>query len=234
MDAGILAIWNDCAPAGRADYERWYMEEHLPERVGLPGFRFGRRYERIEAGREYFTFYEVEHPEVLASPAYLERLAHPTPRTRAVMPHFASMSRTICRKQTHLGSMTGGIALAVAIDDLADAARPLEGGYMQALLHEPGICALQLWSAVPELASGSTPESALRGGEDQSVAAVLLLEMTRIQEARQLRESGALATLLERLGGERRVEIGIYRLLCVLEHGALVSAGRAVSERRPT
>jgi hypothetical protein len=234
MDAGILAIWNDCAAAGRADYERWYMEEHLPERVGLPGFRFGRRYERIEAEREYFTFYEALHPDVLASPAYLERLANPMARTRAVMPHFANMSRTVCRKREHLGCMTGGIALTVAIDNSADAASPLEEGDLRALLHEPGVCALQLWSAVPELATGRTPESALRGGEDQIVAAVLLLETSRVHEARQLRESGALGALLERLGGERRVEIGIYRLLCVLEHGALVSAGRAVPERRPT
>jgi hypothetical protein len=224
MDAGILAIWNDCAPAGRADYERWYLEEHLPERVGLPGFRSGRRYERIEGGRESFTFYEVEHPEILASPAYLGRLANPTPRTQAIMPYFARMSRTVCRRRARLGRVIGGIALTVAIESPADAAGALEGGDLRAFLQEPGVCSVQLWSAVPELATGRTPESALRGGEDETVAAVLLLEVSRIDEARHARESRALAALLVRLGRERRVETGIYRLLCLLEQSALAGS----------
>jgi hypothetical protein len=228
MDAGILAIWHDCAAAGRADYERWYMEEHLPERVGPPGFRFARRYEGIEAGREYFTFYETERPDVLASPAYLERLANPTPRTRAIMPHFASMSRTVCQKRAHFGQMTGSIALTVAVEGPPEAGAALEGGMadLQKLAGLPGVCALQLWSAVPELATGSTPESELRGGADESVAAVLLVETSRIEEARRLRDSDLMAALLERLGGDRQAEIGIYRLLCVLEHDALARGRR--------
>jgi hypothetical protein len=224
MDAGILAIWNDCAPAGRDAYERWYLEEHLPERVGLPGFRAGRRYERIEGDREYFTFYETETPEALASPAYLERLANPTPLTTSVMPHFARMSRTACRRRAHLGRMIGGIALTVAIGSPPDAAGALEGGDLRALLQEPGVCSAQLWSAVPALATGSTPESTLRGGKDETVAAVLLVETSRIDEARQAREGRALAAVLGRLGGARRVETGIYRLLCLLEQGALAGS----------
>jgi hypothetical protein len=224
METGILAIWNDCAPAGRDAYERWYTEEHLPERVGLPGFRSGRRYERIEGNREYFTFYETEAPEVLASPAYLERLANPTPRTQAIMPHFARMSRTVCRRRAHLGHMMGGIALTVAIENPADAAGALEDGDLRALLQMPGVCSVQLWSAEPDLATSRTPESTLRGGEDGTVAAVLLLETSRVEEARQVREGGALATLLGRLGGERRVATGIYRLLCLLEQGALAGS----------
>jgi len=47
--AGILAIWNDCAPEGYDHFERWYIREHLQERVGVPGFRFGRRYEAVSA-----------------------------------------------------------------------------------------------------------------------------------------------------------------------------------------
>ena len=63
--AGILAIWNDCAPEGYDHFERWYIREHLQERVGVPGFRFGRRYETVSgADRRFFAFYEVESPDV--------------------------------------------------------------------------------------------------------------------------------------------------------------------------
>ena len=77
-DPGILALWNDCAEEGMADYERWYMAQHLPERDGVTGFRFGRRYVRVEGDRRYFTYYELDRPEVLWSDEYLERLGNPT------------------------------------------------------------------------------------------------------------------------------------------------------------
>ena len=68
MPAGILAVFNDCAPEGFEHFERWYIREHLQERVGVPGFRFGRRYELVSGGdRRFFAFYEVETPAVLAS-----------------------------------------------------------------------------------------------------------------------------------------------------------------------
>ena len=37
MPAGILAVFNDCAPEGFEHFERWYIREHLQERVGVPG-----------------------------------------------------------------------------------------------------------------------------------------------------------------------------------------------------
>ena len=46
LAGGILAAWNDCAPEGLAEYEHWYAH-HLAERVGVPGFREGRRYEAV-------------------------------------------------------------------------------------------------------------------------------------------------------------------------------------------
>ena len=95
--AGILAIWNDCAPEGEAHYERWYKSEHMQERVGVAGFRFGRRYERSSGGdRRFFTFYEVESPDVLSSRAYVERLENPTPWTTESMKYFRNMVRTVC------------------------------------------------------------------------------------------------------------------------------------------
>src|SRR5262249_15604757 len=73
IPAGILAVFNDCTPEGYQHFERWYIREHLQERVGVPGFRFGRRYELVAGGdRRFFAFYEVESPDVLSSPAYLE------------------------------------------------------------------------------------------------------------------------------------------------------------------
>jgi hypothetical protein len=41
---GAIAIWNGLAADGEDDFYRWHNTEHMPERVGVPGFLRGRRY----------------------------------------------------------------------------------------------------------------------------------------------------------------------------------------------
>ena len=41
---GVLAIWNGIKPEAEDDFVAWHVREHIPERVGLPGFVRGRRY----------------------------------------------------------------------------------------------------------------------------------------------------------------------------------------------
>ena len=66
---GILAVWNNRDATIAAEYERWYVGEHLPERVGVDGFHWGRRYEAVTdtAERRFFTYYQPDDPAVLAS-----------------------------------------------------------------------------------------------------------------------------------------------------------------------
>jgi hypothetical protein len=33
----VVAIWNGIAPESRADFYDWHQNEHMPERVGIPG-----------------------------------------------------------------------------------------------------------------------------------------------------------------------------------------------------
>src|SRR5689334_3313392 len=101
---GILAVWNDCVPENEADYVRWYVGEHLPERVGVAGFRRGWRYEAVSADPHYFTYYDTDAPEVLESPAYLARLQNPTPWTRRIMTStIRNATRTVCARSMQLG-----------------------------------------------------------------------------------------------------------------------------------
>ncbi|MEN9498733.1 MAG: hypothetical protein RIS83_552, partial [Pseudomonadota bacterium] len=35
---GLLCVMNDIAPAcDRRDYEAWYQQDHVPDRLGIPG-----------------------------------------------------------------------------------------------------------------------------------------------------------------------------------------------------
>src|SRR5712675_2175888 len=91
---GVVAIWNDITPEGRAEFFAWHNREHMPERVGIPGFRRGRRYIALAGAPEFFTLYETDSPEVLAGSDYLNRLNHPTPWTRRARRSSASCSPT--------------------------------------------------------------------------------------------------------------------------------------------
>lgn len=41
---GAICIRNDITAEGEADFYAWHVEEHMPERIGIRGFRRGRRY----------------------------------------------------------------------------------------------------------------------------------------------------------------------------------------------
>jgi len=85
---GVVAIWNGITPEGRTEFFEWHNREHMPERVGIPGFRRGRRYIAKYGTPEFFTLYEAESPEVLVGQDYLNRLNNPTPWTQRVPPMF--------------------------------------------------------------------------------------------------------------------------------------------------
>src|SRR6185436_16085152 len=98
---GILAIFNNIAAGREAQFEEWFQHEHLQERLGLPGFLLGRRYEALKGTPEYFNFYVTD---VLSSSEYRMRLNNPTPMTRMVMSDiFKDMIRTVCQQSLRLG-----------------------------------------------------------------------------------------------------------------------------------
>jgi len=49
---GAVAIWHDLDPVAREQFYAWHGEEHMPERVGIPGFLRGRRYVATRADLE--------------------------------------------------------------------------------------------------------------------------------------------------------------------------------------
>ena len=100
MLPGILAIWNDCAPGREAEFEEWFQHEHLAERLAVPGFLLGRRYEAVSGQPRYFNLYLTQSADVLKSAAYIERLNHPTTYVRALY--------TLGKLKTEMGDESAG------------------------------------------------------------------------------------------------------------------------------
>ena len=218
-DPGILALWNDCAEEGMADYERWYMAQHLPERVGATGFRFGRRYVRVEGDRRYFTFYELDRPEVLWSDEYLERLGNPTDWTQQVMPNFRNTIRTACRLAASDGHAMGGHAVTIRFMGGPPASQEIEAGFKEyllpRLLDAKGVCHAHLWVATDDQTPSKTAETDMRG-EDEMLSWAVIAETVHAEDALQLSKNENFIGEVSHLASGSMPEVGVYQLIAVL------------------
>jgi hypothetical protein len=216
--AAILAIWNDREDSIAQVYERWYVSEHLPERLAVPGFLSARRYEAQRGSPRFFTFYEVQSPQVLASPEYLARLAAPSPLTREVMASFRNMIRTACWPTYRSPRTTVGGCVAVAYVDRPariDGER-LVGQAMRCEL-DLRVAAVQVWQAVEDPAHAATPEAKLRPGGDRRIEAAVVAEVLREEDGWALQSTFSAAlrdSVLDGSGGDATpIRFNVYRLL---------------------
>jgi hypothetical protein len=90
---GLLAVWADIPAHIEADFNRWYDEEHLAERAGIPGFLKARRYVSLQSTPKYVALYDTVDAQVLQSDPYLKVLNRSTPWTQRIRPHFQNFVR---------------------------------------------------------------------------------------------------------------------------------------------
>jgi len=211
----VLAIWNGITPQAEEEFVAWHVREHIPERVGLPGFLRGRRYIAIDGSPKFFNFYETRCIEDLSSAAYLARLDDPTPWTRAVVAQFTDTSRTLCHVKGSVGRGDGAAIETVRMSSSLPAdrfARALMDRCASLVATVTGIVAAHLLKGDSEGSNRLTAEKKLRGGEDEIADWILLIEATDVQRLAELRSSALSdATLIE--GGARTgLKRGIYIL----------------------
>jgi len=206
---GILAIWNDCPPGRRAEFEAWYQCEHLPERLAVPGFLFGRRLNKVYSSPRFFTFYVTETPDVLTSAPYIERLNNPTPLTQAVMSGgFKNTSRTVCRRAARAGRFRGSMVVTLRFREAADSAALVS--LSETLARDPGVASAELWEAIDGEVGSAATEERLRGG-DKTIHACFTVDTLRESKAKAI-----VSDLSERFPA---AEVGVYRLLCKIGRG---------------
>ena len=206
---GVLSVWNEY-PADEADfYERWYMTEHFPERLGVPGFLRGRRYRAIDADRTYFTFYDLASPDVLFSAPYLARLNDPTAWTQKIMTRWASMFRTVCRREARVGTAIGGFVAVARFEGPAVISRG-QALDLKQRLGDPGVVAVDIWRATAEQ-NDQTKEASARPEADRWITGAVIIETTSEAAARRARDR-----LPELLGPSAKpATIGIYGLIAL-------------------
>jgi hypothetical protein len=184
IGGAALGIWMEVDPAGLDDLNAWYRGQHLPERLAVPGFLRGRRYETTGDGPRYFTLYETAAPAVLSSAAYLARLNDPTEWTRRALPRITRMVRNAYRLvgASPIDAVTSSL-LAVRVQPHSG-----RGPYVRAWLAEQADGALGAvegvagWATFESDTSGTsviTEERRIMGGEVVAAPPFLVLSELR-------------------------------------------------------
>jgi hypothetical protein len=187
LGKAAVAMWWDIAADVRAGWEEWHTYEHMPERLGIPGFLRGSRW--IDDG-SYFVLYETAELDTVMTGPYLERLNNPTPWSRQMMPHHRNMVRSLCAVRAYHGQglahFMGTVRFSGALPSL-----PKARGITSAALLES-----------QRMQGGPTAEQKMRGGVDPSADKVLLV-------------GGYDAQAVQRATEELRLpdaQLGLYRL----------------------
>jgi len=84
--SGLLMVWADVPSDKEKDFNRWYNEEHLAERLSVPGFLSAARYEAVKSGPKHLACYELDSVAVLEGEAYRRVQTHPSEWTRRCSP----------------------------------------------------------------------------------------------------------------------------------------------------
>ncbi len=218
---GAVAIWHDIVPDGLDEFYAWHGEEHMPERVSIPGFCRGRRFIAVEADLGFFNLYDTESADVVRGADYKARLDAPTPRTLSAVRHFRNVARALCRvaagssraqSQLAQGGLLATLRLDVEEADEENVLAAVEKSMLPGLALSPGIAAVQILIADRAASGYVNAEQRARGVANKVPSFVIVVEGWGDAQAfhATLREQlGAAA--LQRIGCRDGGVLGLYR-----------------------
>ena len=83
---GLLLVYSDVAPEHEEEYNHWYNDEHIPERLSIPGVLSAARYEAVQGGPRYLAVYELSSHEAWYSDGWQKWLREPTEWSKRMSP----------------------------------------------------------------------------------------------------------------------------------------------------
>jgi hypothetical protein len=100
MNRGLLLTMTEPPAAMEEEFNAWYDDEHMGERLAIPGFRSARRWVADVAPGEgkYLATYELDSPAVLQSAAYLARFQNQSPWSRRCLGKAVVFRRWACEQ----------------------------------------------------------------------------------------------------------------------------------------
>lgn len=218
---GCFVAWYDIRDGRAAEHDDWHTHEHMIERVAIPGFRRGCRYRSLSGSPRLCVIYQVDTLQVLGSPAYLDRLNHPTAWTLRSMPLIEGMNRTLCSVIASHGHGIGGYLATIQLSPEPDGAERLTDWLctekLPGLARRAGLCGAHLLVGDREVSQIKTQEKELRGGSDAVADWVFLVEGYDRTASEQALAELTGGSGLAAHGAGRSVTAGLFSLDYVIE-----------------
>jgi hypothetical protein len=111
----MLITAMDVPAAHEPEFNRWYDQEHLAERVSIDGFIEARRYIAHVAAPKYLCLYSTATFDVLTSDPYQRALSNQTDWSRLNISRFHNMIRILARISIGRGQGRGAALAMVRI-----------------------------------------------------------------------------------------------------------------------
>ncbi|MEE4484799.1 hypothetical protein V2T44_17830 [Serratia ficaria] len=186
---GMLFVATDVAAQDEADFNQWYDREHVEERVRVPGFLSGTRYQALQGGRKYLGLYKTESLASFTTAAYRAAFQHQTPWSVASLDKMRNPMRRVCAVEAvtgqGFGSHLGVITLAPAAPEALRASVAALGAQ---LAEQPGFVRSSLLTPDAELSSPLPKESR----ENRRLLPMLLIESSGAEAGQRLTEQACL------------------------------------------
>ena len=203
--SGLLAIWNNANKNFLNEYEEWYNNEHLYERLSVPDINIARRFVSLKSNYNYFTSYEATTPKTFFSNEYINKLNNPTKKTKFVMEFvFKDMSRTVFERKVINGSIRGAFCLIIAIKDKLKKEVLIE-------YEKNNRCQEQVYSEIwlaREIKDFVTSKEESLRGKDNKFESCLYIEFCN--------ENDSIISMKKAKKNFKNAEIGTYKLISYL------------------
>ncbi len=183
----MLFVATDIASADEDDFNRWYDQEHVEERVRIDGFLSGSRYQSLHGGRKYLGLYLTESLETFTSKAYQQAFTRQTSWSVANLAKMQDPMRRVCTCESVTGIGTGSyLAILVMASLPAGAELNAEVAALGTQLREQnGFVRCSLLTPDEALSSPLPNESR----DDKVLLPMILLESSSAEASRNLSAS---------------------------------------------
>ncbi|WP_233235367.1 DUF4286 family protein [Bordetella sp. LUAb4] len=242
IGTGALALWIDVDPALDKETDAWYIEEHMPERIDIGGYRRARRWQALEGTPRYLTLFEADTPQALASAGYLRLVGKISDQSKRIRAGFSNVARNTFRVRATHGRGLGAVMMSLRLSlgkartaglaqdpndvldpknalDLKNAKDPTAADAAHAWLEARLGDAMTRHAVVGAHSLEAAPAvrasmDAVRvtGLADAKVEHVVLIEATRVQDLHALRQDLFAPGALA-AGGWQEEAYGVYALL---------------------
>lgn len=225
LGEGVLLVLLDIDESPQREVDRWYVEEHFPERIAELGYLRARRYRALEGAPAYMGLMEASTPAALFNDGYRRVTANPSERTKAMRGAFKRGIRSTHRVIASQSRASGGVMLCVRITFDGDTTRSSFAHWTRTqterlVLAHPQILALHALACAPEVRE-EMDNLRPTGRQDEASDCVLLIELGRESDFDQGLRAALAASGLRAAGmAPSDVSHAVYQLMFGLPSAA--------------